>query len=93
HVSREFTDDADELRRAATIGRMIDDVLSGRKRLPEVISTRARNRKKSKAFVIPPSVNITNSLSNKFTVIEVERPPVRCGEDLGVDDVGAGRGT
>ncbi|NKL95793.1 [protein-PII] uridylyltransferase [Rhizobium leguminosarum] len=72
HVSREFTDDADELRRAATIGRMIEDVLSGRKRLPEVIATRARNRKKSKAFVIPPSVNITNSLSNKFTVIEVE---------------------
>ncbi|HWT57710.1 MAG TPA: [protein-PII] uridylyltransferase [Rhizobium sp.] len=72
HVSREFTDDADELRRAATIGRMIEDVLSGRKRLPEVIATRARHRKKSKAFVIPPSVNITNSLSNKFTVIEVE---------------------
>ena len=72
HVSREFADDADELRRAATIGRMIEDVLSGRKRLPEVIATRARNRKKSKAFVIPPSVNITNSVSNKFTVIEVE---------------------
>ncbi len=72
HVSREFPDDADELRRAATIGRMIEDVLSGRKRLPEVIATRTRNRKKSKAFVIPPSVNITNSLSNKFTVIEVE---------------------
>ncbi|MBX5023356.1 [protein-PII] uridylyltransferase [Rhizobium lentis] len=72
HVSREFADDADELRRAATIGRMIEDVLSGRKRLPEVIATRTRNRKKSKAFVIPPSINITNSLSNKFTVIEVE---------------------
>ncbi len=72
HVSREFKDDADELRRAGTIGRMIEDVLSGRKRLPEVIATRAKNRKKSKAFVIPPSVNISNSLSNKFTVIEVE---------------------
>ncbi|MGO7216345.1 ACT domain-containing protein, partial [Rhizobium ruizarguesonis] len=55
-----------------TIGRMIEDVLSGRKRLPEVSATRARNRKKSKAVVIPPSVNITNSLSNKVTVIEVE---------------------
>jgi [protein-PII] uridylyltransferase len=72
HVSREFQDDADELRRAGTIGRMIEDVLSGRKRLPEVIATRTKNRKKSKAFVIPPSVTITNSLSNKFTVIEVE---------------------
>ncbi|APO73275.1 PII uridylyl-transferase [Rhizobium etli 8C-3] len=72
HVSREFQDDADELRRAGTIGRMIEDVLSGRKRLPEVIATRTKNRKRSKAFVIPPSVNITNNLSNKFTVIEVE---------------------
>ncbi|MDM9626161.1 [protein-PII] uridylyltransferase [Rhizobium sp. S152] len=72
HVSREFKDDADELRRAGTIGRMIEDVLSGRKRLPEVIATRTKNRKKSKAFVIPPSVNISNSLSNKFSVIEVE---------------------
>ncbi len=72
HVSREFKDDADELRRAGTIGRMIEDVLSGRKRLPEVIATRTKNRKKSKAFFIPPSVNISNSLSNKFTVIEVE---------------------
>jgi [protein-PII] uridylyltransferase len=51
---------------------MIEDVLSGRKRLPEVIATRSKNRKKSKAFVIPPSVQISNSLSNKFTVIEVE---------------------
>jgi [protein-PII] uridylyltransferase len=72
HVSREFKDDADELRRAGTIGRMIEDVLSGRKRLPEVIATRTKNRKKSKAFVIPPSVHISNSLSNKFTVIEIE---------------------
>ncbi len=72
HVSREFKDDADELRRAGTIGRMIEDVLSGRKRLPEVIATRTKNRKKSKAFFIPPSVHISNSLSNKFTVIEVE---------------------
>ncbi|NLS02078.1 [protein-PII] uridylyltransferase [Rhizobium sp. P32RR-XVIII] len=72
HISREFQDDADELRRAASIGKMIEDVLSGRKRLPEVIATRTKNRKKNKAFVIPPSVNITNNLSNKFTVIEVE---------------------
>ncbi len=72
HVSREFPNDEDELRRAATIGRMIEDVLSGRKRLPEVIATRTKHRKKSKAFIIPPSVTITNSLSNKFTVIEVE---------------------
>jgi [protein-PII] uridylyltransferase len=72
HINREFSDDADELRRAATIGKMIEDVLSGRKRLPEVIATRTKNRRKNKAFIIPPSVTMSNTLSNKFTVIEVE---------------------
>ncbi len=72
HVNREFQNDEDEMRRAATIGRMIEDVLSGRKRLPEVIATRAKSRKKNRAFIIPPSVAISNTLSNKFTVIEVE---------------------
>ncbi|MFB9949925.1 [protein-PII] uridylyltransferase [Rhizobium puerariae] len=71
-VSREFQVDEDELRRAGTISRMIEDVLSGKKRLPEVIATRARSRKRNKTFTIPPSVIISNGLSNKFTVIEVE---------------------
>ncbi|WP_108002072.1 [protein-PII] uridylyltransferase [Mycoplana dimorpha] len=71
-VNREFPDDADETRRAASVGRMIEDVLSGRKRLPEVIATRTRGRKRSKTFVIPPAVTISNTLSNKFTVIEIE---------------------
>ncbi|MFC3071646.1 [protein-PII] uridylyltransferase [Shinella pollutisoli] len=71
-VNREFPDDADEMRRAATIGKMIEDVLSGRKRLPEVIATRARNRRRSRAFTVPPAVTISNGLSNKFTVIEIE---------------------
>ncbi|MBO9097091.1 MULTISPECIES: [protein-PII] uridylyltransferase [unclassified Rhizobium] len=72
HVSREFPDDADELRRAATIGKMIEDVLSGRKLLPEVIANRTKLKRKSKAFVVSPSATISNSLSNKFTVVEVE---------------------
>ncbi|MEB2844798.1 [protein-PII] uridylyltransferase [Rhizobiales bacterium RZME27] len=71
-VSREFTDDADELRRAGTIGRMIEDVLSGKKRLPEVIASRAKSKKRNKTFSVHPSVTISNALSNKFTVIEVE---------------------
>ena len=71
-VNRAFADDADEMRRAATIGRMIEDVLSGRKRLPEVIATRARGRRRSRAFTVQPAVTISNTLSNKFTVIEIE---------------------
>ena len=71
-VNREFPDDADEMRRAGTIGRMIEDVLSGRKRLPEVIATRAKGRRRSRTFTVSPAVTISNTLSNKFTVIEIE---------------------
>jgi [protein-PII] uridylyltransferase len=71
-INREFPVDEDELRRAGTIGRMIEDVLSGKRRLPEVIATRAKAKKKNKTFNIPPSVTISNGLSNKFTVIEIE---------------------
>jgi [protein-PII] uridylyltransferase len=72
HISRQFKDDADELRRAGTISKMIEDVLSGKRRLPEVIAARTKGRKKDKTFVITPSVTISNMLSNRFTVIEIE---------------------
>ncbi len=71
-VNREFGDDEDELRRAGQIGRMIENVLAGRKRLPDVIASKARSRRKTKAFRVAPAVTISNSLSNKFTVIEIE---------------------
>jgi [protein-PII] uridylyltransferase len=71
-INREFAVDEDEMRRAGTIGRMIEDVLSGKRRLPEVIATRAKTRKKNRAFDIPPSVTLSNGLSNKFTVVEIE---------------------
>ena len=51
---------------------MIEDVLAGRKRLPDVIASKARGRRKAKAFTVAPAVTISNSLSNKFTVVEVE---------------------
>jgi [protein-PII] uridylyltransferase len=71
-VNREFPNDSDEMRRAGTIGKMIEDVLSGRKRLPEVIATRTKSRKRSRTFTVSPAVTISNTLSNKFTVIEIE---------------------
>lgn len=71
-INREFPNDEDELRRAATVCRMIEDVLAGKKRLPEVIATRAKSKKRNKTFTVHPSATISNTLSNKFTVIEVE---------------------
>ncbi|MCB1447578.1 MAG: [protein-PII] uridylyltransferase, partial [Rhizobiaceae bacterium] len=72
HISRQFKDDDDELRRAGTISKMIEDVLSGKRRLPEVIATRTKFKKKDKTFTVVPGVTITNALSNRFTVIEIE---------------------
>ena len=71
-INREFPNDEDEMRRAATIGKLIEDVLSGKKRLPEVIATKSKSKKRNKTFVLAPGVVISNTLSNKFTVIEVE---------------------
>lgn len=71
-VNREFSVAEDETRRAASIGKLIEDVLSGRKKLPDVIASRTRSKKRSRAFTVTPEVTISNALSNKFTVIEVE---------------------
>jgi [protein-PII] uridylyltransferase len=71
-INREFPIDEDEMRRGATISKMIEDVLSGRKRLPEVIATRSKGKKKNKTFPVQPDVRLSNALSNKFTVIEIE---------------------
>jgi [protein-PII] uridylyltransferase len=71
-INREFPIDEDEMRRGANICKLIEEVLSGSKRLPEVIATRTKSKKKNRTFNIPPSVIISNSLSNKFTVVEVE---------------------
>ncbi|KSV88991.1 [protein-PII] uridylyltransferase [Sinorhizobium sp. GL28] len=71
-VNREFAVDGDEMRRAGSIGKLIEDVLAGRKRLPEVIASRTKVKKRTKAFTVTPEVTISNTLSNKFTVIEVE---------------------
>lgn len=71
-ISREFDRDEDELRRAANVGRMIEDVLSGKTRLPDMLARRSKPRKAMQAFQIEPRVDINNGLSNKFSVIEVE---------------------
>ncbi|MBC7282855.1 [protein-PII] uridylyltransferase [Hoeflea sp.] len=71
-INRELPDDADELRRGASIGRMIEDVLAGKAHIPEVIARKSRGKRKSRPFIVRPQVNISNTLSNKFTVIEIE---------------------
>lgn len=71
-ISREFDLDEDERRRAERVGRLIEDVLSGRSWLPEMIEKRTKPKRGAKAFRIQPRAEIRNTLSNRFSVIEVE---------------------
>jgi [protein-PII] uridylyltransferase len=70
-ISREFQLDDDESRRAERVGKLIEDVLSGRLWLPEVIAKRTKPKRGSRAFLIEPRVDIRNTLSNRLTVIDV----------------------
>lgn len=71
-ISREFDFDADELRRAQRVSALIEDVLSGREYLSNVIETRTKQRRGTRAFRIEPRAEIRNALSHRFSVIEVE---------------------
>jgi [protein-PII] uridylyltransferase len=70
-ISREYDRDEDEGRRATRIGEMIEDVLEGKLRLPEVVARRAAGRSKARPFVVEPEVIINNQWSDRYTVIEV----------------------
>ena len=71
-ISREFTRDDDERRRAERVGKLIEDVLSGRSWLPQIIQQRTKPKRGAKTFRIEPRAELRNALSNRFSVIEVE---------------------
>ena len=80
-ISREFDFDEDEYRRSARVGALIEDVLSGKAWLPEMIEKRAKPKRATRAFRVEPRVEIRNALSNRFSVVEVEgldRPGLLC---------------
>ncbi|HEY0328676.1 MAG TPA: [protein-PII] uridylyltransferase [Rhodopseudomonas sp.] len=70
-ITREYDRDDDEGRRATRIGEMIEDVLEGKLRLPEVVARRANGKGKLKPFTVEPEVAINNQWSERYTVIEV----------------------
>ena len=75
-VTRAFGEDADEMRRASRISALIRTVLTGEKRVPEIVAERAegahRKQRRAKTFPVAPRVRIDNDLSNVFTVVEIE---------------------
>lgn len=70
-ISREYDRDEDEGRRATRIGEMIEQVLEGKLRLPEVVARKAAGRGRVRPFVVEPEVTINNQWSDRYTVIEV----------------------
>ena len=50
---------------------MIEDVLEGKLRLPEVVARRSASRGRVRPFVVEPEVTINNQWSDRYTVIEV----------------------
>ncbi|MFZ2100721.1 MAG: [protein-PII] uridylyltransferase [Oricola sp.] len=71
-INREFADDGDEFRRAQRIGTVIEDVLAGREYVPDMLANKMKARRSLKPFSIEPAVAIKNTLSNRFSVVEVE---------------------
>ncbi|NMG37904.1 [protein-PII] uridylyltransferase [Chelativorans sp. ZYF759] len=71
-IGREFDRDEDEERRGRRVGALIEDMLSGKSRLPELLAKRTKPRRAAKAFRVEPRVEIRNTLSNRFSVIELE---------------------
>ncbi|MEO1700659.1 MAG: [protein-PII] uridylyltransferase [Pseudomonadota bacterium] len=71
-LHRAFKDDDDELRRARSIGKNIEDMLLGKLDTPTLLSRPHQLKKLPKTFRVAPKVAIDNSLSNMFTVLEVE---------------------
>jgi [protein-PII] uridylyltransferase len=70
-LSRAFDRDQDELRRAGRIAQAVEDALRGKLRLTEAIAAKRKPDARVKAFTVSSEVTINNSLSNRFTVIEI----------------------
>jgi len=71
-VNRAFDRDEDELRRGQRIAETIEKALRGEIRLAAVVAEKEKpSRGREKTFPIVPEVTLDNSLSDRYTVIEV----------------------
>ena len=71
-VSRAFVFDADEMRRASKVVLTIERALTGQISLRQLVAARSLQAKANHdVFPMPPEVSVDNTLSNRFTVLEV----------------------
>ena len=70
-LNREFKYDEDELRRAQRITETINRLLEGREKLQPLLQRRRTAQRHAGTFVVEPEVSVSNTLSQRLTVIEV----------------------
>ncbi len=71
-VNRAFDTDGDEARRAGRIAETIEGALKGDIRLTEAVARKAGQRsRRARAFDVEPQVLVTNTWSERYTVIEI----------------------
>jgi [protein-PII] uridylyltransferase len=70
-LQRAFPEDGEEIERGERIGRVIGEVLEGRRSLESLAAARQRPKPRLDAFTVSPDVVIDNTLSDELTVIEV----------------------
>ncbi len=72
YVTRALEHDEDELRRAGRIAMAIERALTGEVRIADIVAAkRSADRQTGDVFDVQPEIKIDNSLSSRFTVIEV----------------------
>ena len=71
-INRAFETEEDERRRAERICDLIKNVLNGERRLRDVLAERTKPKGRIKAFSVKPYLQVDNTLSDYFTVIEIE---------------------
>jgi [protein-PII] uridylyltransferase len=70
-ISREFTEDSDEMRRGRRIADTVEKALRGEVRLREIIQDRRKRAGRAGAFRVEPEVEIDNTLSGLYTVLQI----------------------
>ncbi|HHY48339.1 MAG TPA: [protein-PII] uridylyltransferase [Alphaproteobacteria bacterium] len=70
-LRRSFTSDEDEKVRATRIIDTVRQLLQGRRQILIDLGKESRHNRRLKPFSLPAEVQVSNSLSEKFTVIEV----------------------
>jgi [protein-PII] uridylyltransferase len=70
-ISREFGEDSDELRRGRRIADTVEKALRGEVRLRDIILDRRKRVGRAGAFKVEPEVEIDNTLSSLYTVLQI----------------------